>query len=434
MVALILMSAPLASLLFPMIFAASATVSNILGVFLRTPDFMEVYGVLVSSLTWERGPLPAIAAAAVVVAPGAAAALFLHARIVRFLSADASGALKRSLGARPPAADDAEERQLANIIEEMSIAAGVEAPEVFLADAGANAGAFLLGRGAKPFAVVSRPLLEALDRDQTQGLAAQLVAMHSLGDDRRQMRAVTSLLAVDLTGAVLAAAYDGAARRRLACFFSTKNDPESRLAALMAVAFEPQADFGEKDWRQYAFLPFLLAHATFNLVRMLAGLLFVSPMLSLFMRRRRFLADATAVQLTRNPDGVKGALLRISSGETDAQASVFLGNFLAAGSNDGRAFKDAIGATLSTHPRMRRRTERLEAMGAALAAGRSLEPPPMSPLNRLLIACGGAVVALLSVVLVGAMLYAATAMTMLSFVVCMVAALAVAGLTGVLRG
>jgi hypothetical protein len=57
--------------------------------------------------------------------------------------------------------------------------------------------------------------------------------------------------------------------------------------------------------------PFLAASIAYTLTEGLLGLFFVSPVLARLWRRRRLLADATAVELTRNPDALVTALQRM---------------------------------------------------------------------------------------------------------------------------
>ena len=108
-----------------------------------------------------------------------ARALFLGAGVESLL---------RSLGAREPRPGDLEERQLQNLVEEMAIAAGVRPPRVAILDgAAANAGA--VGSGPDDATlIVSRRLLDELDRDQSQGIIAQLVGSVGNGDLRAPSR------------------------------------------------------------------------------------------------------------------------------------------------------------------------------------------------------------------------------------------------------
>ena len=59
--------------------------------------------------------------------------------------------------------------------------------------------------------------------------------------------------------------------------------------------------------------PLMMAHFAIWMCRLAFMSFVVSPLLALLWRRRRYLADATAVQLTRNPDAVARALASLSA-------------------------------------------------------------------------------------------------------------------------
>jgi Zn-dependent protease with chaperone function len=88
------------------------------------------------------------------------------------------------LHARPPDQRDLEERQLANIVAEMTIAAGLPAPELLLIDS-PEINAAAVGRyGLKARVLITRGLLDQLDRDETSGVVAHLIASIGAGDIR----------------------------------------------------------------------------------------------------------------------------------------------------------------------------------------------------------------------------------------------------------
>jgi Zn-dependent protease with chaperone function len=100
---------------------------------------------------------------------------------LRFRNAGTGGVLLR-LGARPPRGDDPEEHQLANVAEEVAIAAGLPTPKVLLIDAAACNAAVVGSSHLEYTIVVSRPLLDALDRDELAGVLADLVSLAGNGD------------------------------------------------------------------------------------------------------------------------------------------------------------------------------------------------------------------------------------------------------------
>src|SRR5262249_25411118 len=92
------------------------------------------------------------------------------------------GGALASLNAREPNQADLKELQLADVVQEMAIAAGLPAPKLMLLDSsGANAAA--IGTSAHDARIViSRRLIDDLDRDQMQALLASLVASIGNGD------------------------------------------------------------------------------------------------------------------------------------------------------------------------------------------------------------------------------------------------------------
>ena len=89
------------------------------------------------------------------------------------------GGTLASLSAREPDPSDLKELQLADVVQEMAIAAGLPPPRLMLLDsAGANAAAIgTSAAGAR--IVISRQLIDDLDRDQLQALMAHMVGSMS---------------------------------------------------------------------------------------------------------------------------------------------------------------------------------------------------------------------------------------------------------------
>ena len=102
----------------------------------------------------------------------------------------------------------------------------------------------------------------------------------------------------------------------------------------------------------------------------------LAPMLSQLIamavsREREYLADASSVEFTRNPRALLRALQRIAETESPLKegvrgtAHLFIVNPLAANADDDGGF---LANLLSTHPPLRKRIERLQAMLGAPAA------------------------------------------------------------------
>jgi Zn-dependent protease with chaperone function len=178
---------------------------------------------------------------------------------------------------------DARRRQLHNIVEEMALASGVPVPEIYVLEQDDSINAFAAGHTTANAAVaVTRGALLHLNRDQLQGVIAHEFSHVLNGDMRlsiRLMSMVFGLMAVSLAGRLLirlsAASRGGSGRSR---------GVVPLLLIGVAIAIVGQIGF----W---------------------AGRI----LQAWISRKRECLADASAVQFTRHPDGLRDALLRIAA-------------------------------------------------------------------------------------------------------------------------
>ncbi|HVO01829.1 MAG TPA: M48 family metallopeptidase [Candidatus Cybelea sp.] len=228
---------------------------------------------------------------------------------------------------------------LHNVVEEMAIAAGLPKPKVYVMETDAL-NAFATGMSPDHAAIaVTRGLLNALDREELQGVVAHEMG-HVLNLDTRYMAAVgimVGLIAL-VSDLVLRSfrfgAWGGGSRR--------SSDREGRgggggAAMLIVLAI------------MLVFL--ILAPIAAQLVRFAVS------------RQREYLADATSVQLTRNPTGLIEALEALEAGETKgpeignrATQHLFIVNPL-------KRFGSGASALFATHPSIEDRIERLRNLG-----------------------------------------------------------------------
>jgi heat shock protein HtpX len=181
------------------------------------------------------------------------------------------------------AADDASKlkvRQLRNIVDEMSIAAGLPPPAVYVVpDADPNA--FATGRGPGHASIaVTRGLLETLDREELQGVVAHEMS-HIRNLDVRLMTVVAAL-----TGAVALLA--DWARRGMMWGGGRRRENDRRGGGAAGVLF---------------FAVWIVAILLAPIVARLLA--------TMVSRRREYLADATGAELTRNPLGLARALEKL---------------------------------------------------------------------------------------------------------------------------
>jgi len=203
-------------------------------------------------------------------------------------------------------------RRLHNVVEEMAIAAGVPVPQVFVLEHEPGINAFAAGWAPADAAVaVTRGTLESLDRDELQGVIAHEFSHVFNGDMRLNIRLMGVLFGI------LALAVIG--RRMLASMHFTRG--RNRNAGAVALV--------------------ALAVVVIGYV----GLFFGRWIQAAVSRQREYLADASAVQFTRSPEGIAGALKKIgarASGSRLKANSDEVGHMLFAMGLSGRLF--------STHP------------------------------------------------------------------------------------
>lgn len=205
------------------------------------------------------------------------------------LSSGGGAAVAESLGGRriDPRSTNLEERRILNVVEEMAIASGVPVPPVYLLEeAGINA--FAAGKSPEEAVIgVTRGCIQAMNRDQLQGVMAHEFS-HILNGDMminlRLMGILHGILLISiigqmmLRGGVYSSAFSGGRRDR--------GGGNKGAVILMALAM---------------------------LVLGWLGVIFGNLIKAAVSRQREYLADASAVQFTRNPDGIAGALKVIAA-------------------------------------------------------------------------------------------------------------------------
>ena len=196
-------------------------------------------------------------------------------------------AVARDLGARPISTStrDAAERRLLNVVEEMAIASGTAVPQVFVMDGESGINAFAAGFSPNEAAItVTRAALDTLNRDELQGVIGHEFS-HILNGDMRLnlnlMGVLGGLLAISIVGSKIADIGSG-----------SKGSKDGSLAMVM---------FG-------------MALVGIGYIGVFFGRLIKSGV----SRQREFLADASSVQFTRNPDGIGRALARIAQSTNGA--------------------------------------------------------------------------------------------------------------------
>ena len=236
--------------------------------------------------------------------------------------AGGGAALARMMGARPVtgASSEPAERRLLNVVEEMAIASGTAVPQVFVMDDEQTINAFAAGFSPGEAAVVvTRGTLDHLNRDELQGVIGHEFSHILNGDMRLNLRLMGVL------GGILLLTTLG---RMLANASSRRDSKGSSLVllgfGLIAIGF--------------------------------IGVFFGRLIQASVSRQREFLADASSVQFTRNPDGIGRALAKIS------QAGSRVEHPLAGEASHmffGEAIASGFGSLMATHPPVPERLERI---------------------------------------------------------------------------
>ena len=250
----------------------------------------------------------------------------------------------------------ADERQLVNVVEEMAIASGQPKPRVWIVpDDDPNA--FATGRDAATASIaVTEGLLRTLSRDELQGVIA-----HELAHVRNLDIRLMTLLA-GMVGAV-ALMSDGMGRML-------------RGGRMSGRGFSTGSGGGKggKGGNPLAIIVLVLWLLT----------LLVAPIISRILamavsRKREYLADATGAQFTRNPMALASALQKLESASSPTKAITRGAAHLcivdpAPGRLSNR--EGFLADTLASHPPIRQRITRLEAMAYG---GTPLPPAESSP-------------------------------------------------------
>jgi Zn-dependent protease with chaperone function len=388
--AIVILGIPLSTILGPLFYGVAALAVDLANLFTPLPDpvhwfFNDFHPVpaFPDSSLWGY-----VIFAIVLAPPGALFLLpvWLGSRAL-FLRSGAGGILL-TLGAREPKTGDLEERQLVNLVAEMAIAAGVPPPRVLLLDTRAVNAAVVGSSLADGAVVVSRGLLDALDRDETQGVIGHLVGSIANGDLRIAMTMLSLYQTLGVVVAALSSPFSPPARvalRRLVRFALQRREGEEAAEAeavtqLLAGGLDGRElevdDFEKQGWigkvKSIAALPFLAAYTAFWMNQKILGGFVVAPPLTFAWKARRHLADSTAVQLTRNPDGLARALLRLSREDAAIPQAAWASHLFVAWPGNKGTLGDKVGTFGSFQPKIEHRLRRLRAMGSTV----SPPPPP----------------------------------------------------------
>jgi Zn-dependent protease with chaperone function len=240
-------------------------------------------------------------------------------------------AVAQMIGARrvDPSTRDLLERRLLNVVEEMALASGTPVPRVYLMDREASINAFAAGHSLHDAVIaVTRGALTRLTRDELQGVIGHEFSHILNGDMRLNIRLVGVLFGL--------------------------------LMLSMFGRFMLELGRGSRDSRS-GVVVLVVAGIALWIIGYI-GVVFGRLIKAAVSRSREYLADASSVQFTRNPDGIGGALRkigglaqagqpgsRIEHPNAEALSHLFL----------GAARPSFVSGLFATHPPLARRIERI---------------------------------------------------------------------------
>jgi len=230
-----------------------------------------------------------------------------------------------------PQTTDLAERRLLNVVEEMSLASGIPVPPVYVLDHEPGINAFAAGHTPRNAVVAaSRGSLTYLTRDELQGVMGHEFSHVLNGDMRLNIRLIgllNGILILAILGYYLIRVTGSSRSSR-----SSENGRGRLIALLIGLGL---------------------------LIIGYIGVFFGNLIKAAVSRQREYLADASAVQFTRYPQGIAGALRKIGGlveGSTikDGHAHECSHMFF------GDAFARSFLGLLATHPPLPERIHRID--------------------------------------------------------------------------
>ncbi|MCU0791822.1 MAG: M48 family metallopeptidase [Opitutaceae bacterium] len=251
-----------------------------------------------------------------------------------------------------PGTTDLRERTLLNVVEEMALASGLPAPAVYILPDEQGINAFAAGYSPADAAVaVTEGALARLDRDELQGVVAHEFSHILNGDMRLNTRLsalVFGILALSVIGRVVLRSLRHA---RVSGSSSGRGGKGGGGIVVLA-----------------------LAVGLSLLIIGYIGHLFGRLIQAAVSRQREYLADAAAVQFTRNPSGITGALKKLGgsalAGRMESATAGEISHFCFA-----QNFRASLGGLFATHPPL---DERIRAIEPTFD-GRYLAAPARQP-------------------------------------------------------
>ncbi|TOG23196.1 Zn-dependent protease [Vibrio parahaemolyticus] len=251
------------------------------------------------------------------------------------LNANGGRGVAESIGGKLISTDTskAKHRQLLNVVEEMSIASGIPVPPVYVMAEEHGINAFAAGVSIDDAVIgVTQGALDAFSRDELQGVIAHEFSHILNGDMRLNTRLIGALFGITCIAHFGHLILDNSNSTRHVSRSSSDSNKGFAVIILIAIVC---------------------------LVLGWLGTLFGNMIKAAISRQREFLADASAVQFTRNDQGIAGALKKIGSnvqGSTlNTKASDEMSHMMF-----GQSKLSGFSSLFATHPPLDERIRRIE--------------------------------------------------------------------------
>ncbi len=251
------------------------------------------------------------------------------------LSSNGGSGVAESIGGKLISSNttDTKHRQLLNVVEEMAIASGIPVPPVYVMPEERGINAFAAGMSIDDAVIgVTQGALDSFSRDELQGVIAHEFSHVLNGDMRMNTRLIGVLFGITCIAHLGHLVLDNTHYTSRSSRSSSDSDKGFAVIMLIAVVC---------------------------LVLGWVGTLFGSMIKAAISRQREFLADASAVQFTRNDQGISGALKKIgghaSGSSLDAQASSQMSHMMF-----GQSSLSGFTGFFATHPPLEERIRRIE--------------------------------------------------------------------------
>lgn len=243
-------------------------------------------------------------------------------------------------------------RALRNVVEEMAVAAGVPVPRVFVLPKEHGINAFAAGYAPRDWAVaVTQGALAQLSREELQAVAGHEVSHLVQGDTWLNMRLLSVLAGMQ--------AFFVAGEKILAgALLASSNGSQDDTPLWRQIRWE----MGRAFWLVMA----LMLLGALLLMVGATGMLGARLVQAMVVRQREFLADAGAVQFTRNPLALAAALRKMAQAGTQVHhpQESEMAHFFFAGGESWAGRGNWLDRLLSSHPPLAERIRRLDARGA----------------------------------------------------------------------